>query len=551
MEYVNVLFKCNNTTKKVDKYTTLLELSKKYQKYFEGEIIIAKVDNEFKELNAKINSDCEVEFIDITKPDGFRVYQRTASMIMICAAKEILGEKAKIVVEHSINKNYYCEIPDFEITDELLENIENKMKEISQENLPIEKLSMSLDDGIEIFKKFGMEDTVGTLRYIRSSSIYLYKLSWFYDYFYGNMAPSTGYIKIFKLKKQNKGFILCFANPNQPNELNEFKKLDKLSQVFSESSKWAKILKVDTVSALNDIICSGNIKEIIWISEGLHEKKIANIADMITSQKKKFVLIAGPSSSGKTTFAHRICIQLKVNGIRPYVISLDDYYFDREHTPVDEFGKPDYECLESIDIKQFNEDMSNLLNGECVQIPSFNFITGKREYKGKFMKLHSDEVLVIEGIHGLNEKLTESIPKESKFKIYISALTQLNIDEHNRIPTTDTRIIRRMVRDNNFRGFNAKSTIDIWPSVLRGENKNIFPFQEEADIMFNSALVYELSVLKQFVEPLLFKVNRDEPEYAESKRLIKFLNSFLGVNSADIPSNSIIREFIGGSCFYM
>lgn len=549
MEYAYVTVMTDNKTLEVDKNTTFLELSKRYQKFYKGKIVLACVDNELKELNNKITKNCKVQFLDVTDYNGFRTYQRSISLLMIYAAKEVLGEKTKISLNHSINKNYYCEIPEIELTQEILENIENKMHEIAENDLPIEKLTVSLENGIEVFNKFGMNDTADALKYIKTSTISLYKIGWFYDYLYGPMVPSTGYLNVFKLTLQRNGFILQFSSKENPEELSELKELTKITQVFLESSQWAKILKIDTVGALNDAVCNGNTKDIILISEALHEKKIANIADKITSQKKNIILISGPSSSGKTTFAERICIQLRVNGIKPYIISLDDYYLNRDDTPLDEFGNPNFEDIEAIDIKQFNEDIIRLLNKEKVQIPNFNFLTGKREYRGKSIKLHSDEVLVIEGIHGLNERLTSSIPRENKFKIYISALTQLNINNHNRIATTDTRIIRRIVRDHNFRGFDAVSTIDIWPSVLKGENINIFPFQEEADAMFNSALVYELSVLKQYVEPLLFNINKSQPEYAESIRLIKFLDSFLGINSDYIPTNSIIREFIGGSCF--
>jgi uridine kinase len=310
-------------------------------------------------------------------------------------------------------------------------------------------------------------------------------------------------------------------------------------------------LDVDNVGDLNDVICKGKMGDLIRVSEALQEKKIAQIADKINEKKNMVgvVLIAGPSSSGKTTFAQRLCVQLRVNGIKPYAISLDDYYVNREFTPKDEKGELDFEALEAIDIELFNHDLAHLLKGETVELPTFNFKTGKREYKGKFVKLNKNEILVIEGIHGLNEKLTASIPKANKYKIYLSALTQLNIDNHNRIPTTDARLIRRMVRDNHFRGFDAATTISLWPSVRRGEEKNIFPYQEEADIMFNSSLIYELAVLKQYVEPLLFQIDKTMPQYAEAKRLIKFMNYFLGVPSEDIPNNSIIREFVGGSCF--
>lgn len=549
MEEINVKILNNNITVTVPKGVTLLEIEKNYNKEAKNKILAASIDNEIRELSMPLSRSCSVEFLDITNDNGFRVYQRSVSFLMICAAKEILGKKTKVFIKHSINKNYYCEIPEIDLTDEILSSIEERMFEIVEQDKIIERLSMHSESGVEIFNKLGRESAADALKFVRSTNVNLYRLNDFYDYMYGPMVPSAGYLTLFKINKHNGGFILQFASRENPDSLIELKILNKISSVFEESSRWAKILKVDTVGALNNIICDGNIGDIILINEALHEKRIANISDMITNQHKEIILIAGPSSSGKTTFAKRLCIQLRVNGIKPYVISLDDYYLDRDKTPLDENGKPDFEALEAIDIKKFNEDLTGLLNGETVEIPTFNFITGKREYKGNFIKLHSDEVLVIEGIHGLNEKLTASVSRNKKFKIYISALTQINIDEHNRIPTTDTRIIRRIVRDHNYRGFNALTTIDIWPSVKRGESNNIFPFQEEADAMFNSALVYELSILKIYAEPLLFKISRDNPEYVEAKRLIKFLDNFLAIGSDHIPSNSIVREFIGGSCF--
>lgn len=547
---IKVKIKGINETVQVEEGTTFLEVSEMVKDKFKYPIILAQSSNEIAELCKEINKDCEVEFLDVTNTSGYTVYQRSVAFLAIYAIKKLYGEKTKVLVEHSMNKNFYCEIPGLEITDRLLEEVTGEMRKAVKEDTKIVKNSVSTDSGMEIFSKLGMDETADALKYVRLSYIHLYNIDNFYDYFYGPMVPSVGKIDKFNLVKYNDGFVIQFPDRLKPEELNELKDLPKLYQVFRESSKWARILKVDTVGALNNAVCSGNIKDVILISEALHEKKIANIADMITQQNKSIVLIAGPSSSGKTTFANRICTQLKVNGLRPYVISLDDYYLDRDKSPIGEDGKPDFEVLEAIDIKQFNEDMTRLLEGETVQLPFFNFKTGKREYRGNFIKLNADEVLVIEGIHGLNEKLTASIPRSKKFKIYISALTQLNINEHNRIPTTDTRLIRRIVRDYNFRGFDALSTFDIWPTVVKGERKNIFPFQEEADAMFNSALIYELSILKQFAEPLLFGIDRNIPEYVEAKRLIKFLDSFLNINCMEvIPPNSIIREFIGGSCY--
>ncbi len=533
----------------VESGISLFELSEKFKHKFEYPILLAAVDNEATELRGKLTKDCSVNFIDFSQPYGYSAYQRGVVFLLIYAVKKLFGGKAKVNIKHSINKNYYCIVPDIDIDEEFLRKTEDVMHDLAEQNLPIEKLSVSVQDGVDLYEKYTDINMKDELRYIRSTNITVHKLNDFYNYMYGPMVISTGYLKSFALKAKDEGFILQFASIKNPSELNEMKNYEKLANIFKESSEWAKVLNVTTAKALNDTICNKTIKDIVCISEAFHEKKLAQIADMITNGRKNIVLIAGPSSSGKTTFAERLCIQLRVNKLKPYIISLDDYYLDKKMAPLDEFGKPDFECIESIDVKQFNDDINALLRGERVQIPRFNFFKGCREYTGNFIKLNSNEVLVIEGIHGLNEKLTETVPKENKFKIYISALTQLNINPHNRITTTDTRLIRRMVRDSQFRGFDAVDTIDIWPSVLRGEQKNIFPYQEEADIMFNSALVYELAALKPIAEPLLFNIDKSQPQYIEAKRLIKFLNSFLSMNYDDIPKNSIIREFIGGSCF--
>ncbi len=528
---------------------SLLKLSQDYEKFYKYPIVLARVDNQLYELSRSVKNDCKIEFVDITDPNGFRAFQRSILFLMVYSAKAILGKKTRVVVQHSINKNYYCDMPEIEITDELIDKIQDKMIEIVKEDLPIEKYSITIEEGIRLSEEFGLYDKIELLKYRRTSKINFYKLDWYYDYFYGPMVPRTGYLKKFHLQKNDTGFVLQFPLGENPFELTELKTLKKITNVFIESNHWAKILNVDTVSALNRQICNGKLGDIIRISEALHEKKVANIADIISNEKKNIVLVAGPSSSGKTTFSHRLYIQLRVLGLNPYVISLDDYFNSAKDAPLDEFGKPNYECVEHVDIRQVNEDLSKLLKGETIELPVYNFTTGLREYKGRFLKLNKDDVLIIEGIHALNEKLTSEIAKDYKFKIFISALTQLNIDDHNRIPTTDTRLVRRIVRDNRFRNTSADVTIGAWQSVMKGETLNIFPFQEEADAFFNSALVHEMCVLKQFAEPLLFQIHREKPQFAEARRLIKFLDSFLGVSSEHIPENSILREFIGGSCF--
>ncbi len=535
----------------VDENTSLLQIYEKYKDKFEFVPLIATIDNEIVGLNSNVSKDCNVEFFDVTTSNGYSAYQRGIVFMMIYAFKKVLGQSVKVNVKHSINKNYYCTVDGTDIDENVIKNVEDYMKDIAEKNLPIERVSIPVSDGINLYKSYTDTDMVEELKYTRSTNITMHKLDDFYDYMYGAMVISTGYLKNFALVyEKDNAFIVRFPSRTKPNELNEVVHLEKLMNIFEESSNWAKVLNVESAKFLNNAICDGNIGEIICLSEAFHEKKLAQISDMIKNGKKRVVLIAGPSSSGKTTFAKRLCIQLKVNGIRPNLISLDNYYLNRDKTPIDEFGKPDYECLESIDVEQINQDINLLLKGETIQVPEYNFYTGMREYKGNFIKFQSDnDILVIEGIHGLNEKLTKSVPADIKFKIYISALAQININPHNRIPTTDTRLIRRMVRDSQFRGFSAASTIDMWPSVLRGERKYIFPYQEEADVMFNSALVYELAVLKPYVEPLLFKIDKEQPEYIEAKKIIKFMNNFLCLNDKFIPPNSIIREFIGGSCF--
>ncbi len=522
--------------------------------------VLALVNNEVFELNKSPSEDSVIEFLGLDNTHGFRAYQRSMVFIMIYAVKEICGKMTRVVIQHSINKNYYCEImEDFSdngsseqsrelVTDALLEKIKEKMLEIIEKDIPITKQSLSVENAMKKCQDCGLWDKVKILKYRRTSNVNLYKLDWFYDYFYGPMVPSTGFLKRFALTKKDNGFMLQFPVAESPDELAELKPLDKMAQVFKESADWARILKVETVGELNDIICNGGIGDFIRISEALHEKKIAYIADSISQQNKTLVLIAGPSSSGKTTFANRLCIQLRVNGLKPHVVSLDNYYKNRSDIPLDKYGKPDFECLEALDLAKINEDLQGLMNGQEVLIPTFSFLSGKRE-GGKKLKLGKDEIIVMEGIHGLNEGISEMVAREQKFKIYISALTQLNVDDHNRISTTDTRLIRRIVRDSRFRGADAARTISMWPSVNRGEVQYIFPFQEEADAFFNSALVYELCVLKYFAEPLLFQVEKDMPEYSEARRLAKFLDSFLSISSEEVPKNSILREFLGGSCF--
>lgn len=549
MKSFNVRLINNNTDISVDENTSLLALSKIYRDLTKGKILMAKVDNVERDLNYRINNDCEIEFLDITSKLGFRVYQRSAIFIMLAAARKIMGKEAVVWVEHTINRNYFCTIKGKELNQKLLSEIKEEMTEIVKNDFPIEKIQVSVPEAEEIFTKNNLINCKKELKYIKATSVSLYKINDYYDYLYGLMVPSTGYIKIFDLVKHGDGFVLRFESPKAPGTLNEHLKYPKLMNVFKEYNKWSEILNVSAVCSLNDAISNSEIKELILIAEALQEKKIANIADSIYKSGKKFVFIAGPSSSGKTTFSKRLCIQLKVLGIKPHVISLDDYYKRREDIPLEPDGTKNFENINTLEIEKLNDDLIRLKSGEEVETPLYDFLTGEPKPVGKKIKLEKDDVIVIEGIHGLNEALTPKINDEDKFKIYISALTQLNIDEHNRISTTDSRLIRRIVRDHFFRGFSASSTISMWNTVLQGEEENIFPFQENADVTFNSALIYELSVLKVFAEPLLFNMDKSESGYTEAKRLLNLLNSFLAVNPQDIPTNSLLREFVGGSCF--
>lgn len=540
---------------------SLLELSREMQRPGASPIMMAMVNGKLRELPFQLDEDCSVEFIDMEHPDGYRVYRRTVYYLFIRSAHEVLGRQIQIKIRHSISHGSYCEIwrrKEEEradsgpwITEKEVADIRSRMWEIVQNNEPIIKKVYPLEEAMDLFEAAGMDAKARLFRYRRFSTVNLYEFGHDKDYFYGFMLPESGSIQFFDLIAYKEGVILLMPEKEYPHRVPAFAPSEKLFQVFQQSKEWSRILEVEDVGALNDSIAKGTIQELIHVSEALHAKRIANIAEEIKrrSDRIKLVLIAGPSSSGKTTFARKLSIQLRAEGMRPHMISVDNYFVDRDKTPLDQDGKPDFESLEAIDTKQFNEDIVRLMNGETVGIPYYNFKTGKRDERSNVFSMGPRDILVVEGIHGLNEKLSEMIPRDSKFKIYISALTLINIDDHNRIPTTDGRLLRRMVRDNLYRGTSAATTISMWPSVRRGEESNIFPFQEEADVMFNSAHIYELAVLKQYAEPLLFDIGRYEPEYGEARRLIKFLDYFLGVSSEMVPNNSIIREFIGGSVY--
>ncbi len=545
----------NESIKSYPADTTYEQIAKEYQSQYDSDILLVLEGNKLQELFKKVKNNSRISFITMKDTAGYSAYQRSAVLLFLKSFYDVAGTENvnKIKVDFSISSGLYCSITgNFVLDEELMLKVKERMLFLVEKKIPIKKRTIGTDDALEIFHKHGMYDKENLFRYRRVSKANIYSLNEFEDYYYGYMLPDAGYIKYFELYLFDQGIVIQFPKKNMPATVPPFFPPKKLFRVLKESSRCSNILGVDTVGALNDRMVSGDIKDIILAEEALQEIKIGEIAKMIADKRdKKFIMIAGPSSSGKTTFSHRLSIQLFAHGLTPHPIAVDDYFVDREHTPKDEFGKNDYESLKAIDIEQFNKDMTALLAGEKVELPVFNFKTGKREYKGNMKQLGENDVLVIEGIHGLNDELSYTLPKESKFKIYISALTQLNVDEHNRIRTTDGRLIRRMIRDARTRGIPAKQTISMWDSVRRGEEKNIFPFQEEADVMFNSALNYELAVLKQYAEPLLFSIGKEEPEYVEAKRLLKFLDYFLGISSEGLPNNSIIREFIGGSCFHV
>lgn len=532
---------------------TFADVTKDFSAMVNGPIMLARQKNKLRELHQKIRTCDDVTFYGIENDEAMRVYRRGVLILMTKAVYELWGNESLVVVEHSLEKNLYCEIrkPEMEITEEVLAKIEGKMREYVAADLPICKRTMRKEDAREIARGQGMPDKDELFRYRRASNVNLYELDGFYDYFYGYMPPATGNLQVFSLMAYENGFLIRFPDPKNPEVLREFSNPKKISSVFLEQMRWCQLMHVKNVAELNHTLTQGKFGDLIRINEALHEKKIAEIADMIYQRldKVRVVLIAGPSSSGKTSFANRLCIQLQVLGVQPHKISLDDYFVERDKTPVDENGKRNYEHIQALDLPLLNDDLKKMIAGEAVELPSYNFVTGKREYNGNRMQVQDGGILVLEGIHGLNDMLTSEIPAEQKFKIFISAMTQLNVDDHNRISTSDSRLIRRIVRDYQFRGRDAAETIRTWNDVTDGEAENIFPYQENADAIFNSATIYELSVLKQYAEPQLFAIGEDQPEYITAKRLIKFLGYFLAAPGTEIPNNSLIKEFVGGSCF--
>jgi len=548
MEKINVTVLGENKT--YDDGITYAEIAKEYQSQFEDDIVLVDTDGKLRELSKKVIDGVNIEFVTTKDHIGRKTYRRSVVLLMQKALDNMEDNLSKdLLVMYSIGQGYYCKLKNHEVTKEFLLKVKIEMLRLVDEDLPLTKEAMHVDDAVKYFSEVGYEDKVKLFYYRRSSKINVYNLDGTKDYFFGYMVNRTGLLSYFDLIPYVEGFMLLFPDKNTK-MVAPFEPRYKFFETMRASSNWSESVGISTLGALNDAIAAGKSRDIIMMQEALMEDQIGNIVSEIVKRKEvKCVLIAGPSSSGKTSFSHRLSNHFRARGFTPHPVPLDMYYLDHEFTPLDEEGKPDYECLEALDVELFNQNMTELLAGKEVKLPTYNFKTGKREYKGNTLKLGDNDILVIEGIHGLNDKMTYAIPAESKYKIYISALTQLSIDEHNPLPTTDGRLIRRIVRDARTRGSSAQETIGMWKSVRRGEEKYIFPFQEQADFVFNSAAIYEMSVLKIYAEPQLFAIPKTAPEYKEAKRLLKLLEYFLPVPPEDIVNNSLVREFIGGSIF--
>ena len=532
---------------------TYTQVAKEWEKKIGRPVLLIKENNVLRELHHYVMDQAEVELLTITNRDAYKAYQRSLILMMLKAVDAVSGhdERYETFIHFAVGNGLYCTLKDPAcVTEDFLQQVQAYMRQLADSGVRIKKTNVSTRHARKLFHERRQYDKEQLFEFRLSSRTNLYELDGYVDYYYGFMLYDTSYLKQFSLQKYENGFVLVYPTFHEPDVLPPFIPDHKLFKVQNDSLAWGRALTIMDVGDLNRQIVQGNGKGLILIQEAYHEKQIAQIAQQIASRPEcKFIMIAGPSSSGKTSFSHRLSVQLFGNGINPHPIALDDYFVNREHTPLNEDGSYNFECLEALDIEQFNLDMKRLLSGEKIEMPTFNFKTGKREYKGKTMQLGKEDVLVIEGIHGLNDKLSYSLPQESKFKVYISALTQLSIDEHNRISTNDGRLIRRIVRDARTRGTSAAETIAMWESVRRGEKQYIFPFQETSDVMFNSSLIYELAVLKIYAEPLLFGIPQEAPEFIEAKRLLKFLDYFMPMPADLIPINSLIREFVGGSCF--
>ena len=541
-------------TKEFPYGTTFGEISRGYADLVPHQILLVKEGvNKLHELNHRAEKDCSIEFLTIVDKEGRDTYKRSLCLMMLKAFDNVLaGEEIHVWMRFTVSGGLFCTLQceHTRLDQNLLDRVRAEMERLRDQAIPIRKKSLKTEEVIRLFRNAQMTDKAKLFRYRISSRTNVYTLDGFTDYYYGYMLPDTSFLKLFDLKLYKTGFVLLLPSSENPDEIREFAPVDKLFDVQYASRLWSQKLGIHTVGDLNDLITAGNTMDLVLMQEALQEKIIADIAIKIAERKSvKIVFIAGPSSSSKTTFSHRLSIQLSCFGLKPHPIAMDNYFRNRDLSPKNPDGTYNFECLEALDVEQFNKDMTDLLEGKTVRMPTYNFITGEREYKGNTLQITDNDVLVVEGIHGLNEAFSYKIPAENKFRIYISALTQLNIDEHNRIPTTDGRLLRRIIRDQRTRGCSAQNTIRIWKSVRRGEEQYIFPFQESADVMFNSALLYEFAVLKTYAQPMLHAVPKDSPEWVEAKRLLKFLDYFLPIPSDSIPSNSLVREFIGGGCF--
>ena len=519
------------------------------------DILLVSRDGRLCELHKGLDRDCSLRLITARDRPGMQTYERSAVFLMLKAFHDVVGRDnvERLSVEYSLSSALFILARGaFTLDQALLDRVEGRMRELSAQALPIEKRSASTDDAMELFRRQGLIHKAQLLSFRVNSHVNIYSLDGFVNYFYGYMVPDTSYIRCLGLELFENGFVLRLPTQKDPARLGEFRPSRKVFRELYQSTLRAEGLGVSNVAELNTIISRGGATPLVLSYEAMMEKKIGDIAAEIAARKEvRFIMIAGPSSSGKTTFSHRLSTQLRACGLHPHAIATDNYFVNRDKTPLDENGQPDFEGLGAMDVEQFNTDMVRLLNGETVDMPVYNFKRGQREYSGNFLTLKEGDVLVIEGIHCLNDEFTRSLPRQSKYRIYISCLTTLNVDDHNRIPTTDARLLRRIERDARTRGYSAQATIRMWPSVRRGEENNIFPFQDSADMVFNSSLIYETALLKPYVQPLLFGVPRDSEEYVEAKRLLKFLNYFLPIPADDIPKTSLLREFIGGGCYHV
>jgi len=539
---------------KLSKNKTLLELKKSiYNKDNElVPIVGAFYNNRITGLDFRLKKDCKIKFISTEDREGLDIYRNSLSVLLHASFLEVIGKDAKIKIEHSLSKGYFYSYTNKEsITENIVKKIEKKMRDLVKQDIPFEKIECDIEDALELFESIGAWDRYYLLKYSDKSKVTLYKLNNCINLSQGHLVPRTGYLKLFSLIYHQSGLILTFPQLDNPKKLPAFIEQKKLYQIYSEQREWSKILDVESAGKLNQFIIKGKIDDLIWVSEGLHEKKTAQIADIITknANKKRIILLAGPSSSGKTTFAKRLKIHLLANGICPEIITLDNYFIPRHSLTRNKNGEIDFDDINAMDIDLINTHLRLLLKGDEIKIPKYDFKSGTRIKGARTVRIRKNQIVIIEGIHGMNEELTSSISKNEKFKIFISALTQLNLDLINRIPTSTVRLIRRIVRDNQFRGYPAKQTILKWPLVRKGEEKNIFPYQEDVDIMFNSSLVYEMTVLKGYVEPLLKDIEDSDEVYTQAKRLLQFTSNFLYISPEHVPLTSILREFIGGSGF--